>query len=579
VRSRCAWASPTTRANPRTGHSGKRFAVTVLAACLASTCARNDSHVDSSPFRDVREPDAQVDASADAPPDVTEGPCSDRPPRQIAPLSSGTVPSNRPAFRVRLAAPDSVWRLQICSDRGCSRIEREESGFGDVLRAGQRLREGIHYWRAGHRSCASGDWMYSQVWQFDSPYFDDEVPMWSISERAPPLPWFRYRVDFDADGFADLAVGAPASERIVLFFGGSRAMPAVPTREIVSDSGPGFGSVLACAGDTDGDGFADLAVATPGRDFLELYRGGTDRFPESQRPVRVPLPIAATSDVSLSSADDLDGDGYGDVLVGFPSRRLVVAYYGSLAGLAETVTIPAPTASVTFGSHLSGGGDQDADGVSDIAIGDAAGGSIYVYRGIRGVRMPSLAATIGPPATNLTSLAWLRDGDGDGRNELAIGAVDGHSWVSIRPGNDLRNSATGVGQNFWSDGCASMFVAAAGRLSNPRIGSSYAGLCTGSCRDYCIFSKLFETGVSEMIPTLPTSFGQRGVCTNPRLFESGVAALGSPGDFDGDGESDRFLGLPEAADVFANFVHEGNAASGGTLFASGPPGFGAAIAR
>jgi hypothetical protein len=80
--------------------------------------------------------------------------------------------------------------------------------------------------------------------------------------------------DFDRDGYADLAVGQPreavrgfeVAGAVTVVYGSGRGLDTVRSTGITAPSGPGdaayFGEALV-AGDSNADGYPDLAVGAP----------------------------------------------------------------------------------------------------------------------------------------------------------------------------------------------------------------------------------------------------------------------------------------------------------------------------
>uniref|UniRef100_A0A832I127 FlgD Ig-like domain-containing protein n=1 Tax=Eiseniibacteriota bacterium TaxID=2212470 RepID=A0A832I127_UNCEI len=84
--------------------------------------------------------------------------------------------------------------------------------------------------------------------------------------------------DLDGDGAADLAVGAPGANRVLIYRGGA-AFDSLPDAEIAPPHGGArFGSALAPLGDIDADGFDDFAIGDPddggGTGRIHVVRGG-----------------------------------------------------------------------------------------------------------------------------------------------------------------------------------------------------------------------------------------------------------------------------------------------------------------
>ena len=120
--------------------------------------------------------------------------------------------------------------------------------------------------------------------------------------------------DFDDDGYGDLLVGIPGSTSqnsrkdgsAVLVSGGKDGLRAVTARALRPDQPSGFGFKLA-AGDVDADGHIDVVASTAAG--LELCRGTADG------PTACGATPADRSTSALTVAD-VNGDGNGDVIQG-----------------------------------------------------------------------------------------------------------------------------------------------------------------------------------------------------------------------------------------------------------------------
>lgn len=82
-------------------------------------------------------------------------------------------------------------------------------------------------------------------------------------------------VDFNSDGYADLVVGDPSRNQVLVYFGGT-APDALADLVLTSGGqGSGFGIAVARVPDISGDGINEIAVGASGSDKVFVFYGGT----------------------------------------------------------------------------------------------------------------------------------------------------------------------------------------------------------------------------------------------------------------------------------------------------------------
>lgn len=135
--------------------------------------------------------------------------------------------------------------------------------------------------------------------------------------------------------------------------------------------------------------------------------------------------------VSVSGGFDVDGDGVNDIVTGAfngfidGARGKAYAYSGRTRQLIHKWDGETPDD--FFGANVAHAGDVDGDGYGDIVVGAReypdghSYGKIYVYSGKTGLELWSMQG-IGFDLLGY-NIASIDDLDGDGRRDIVLGSV------------------------------------------------------------------------------------------------------------------------------------------------------------
>ncbi|HEV2104604.1 MAG TPA: FG-GAP-like repeat-containing protein, partial [Candidatus Eisenbacteria bacterium] len=256
--------------------------------------------------------------------------------------------------------------------------------------------------------------------------------------------------DVNHDGIPDFAVGNPNDDAhgkrvgVVHVYFGDRRLGGVHAADLYPPRGGTlFGYSVAGAGDVNGDGYADIVVGAPndagdGRaaGIAYVYYGGARIGPGPNLTLR-PHSIAGQFGIAVAGIGDFNGDGFADFAVGANVDRKsgagtgrVAIYYGGRTPAAEpALDLYGPHDNTWFGIALAGLGDVDGDGFDDLAVGAERGdgfeplaGSVSVFRGGQHPAPLPWKVLRGPAAHSMFGHA-LAAGDvlGDGRPNLVVG--------------------------------------------------------------------------------------------------------------------------------------------------------------
>jgi len=365
--------------------------------------------------------------------------------------------------------------------------------------------------------------------------------------------------DVNGDGYSDVIVGAPAvgatGGAAYIYLGSSSGLSAVVSTTLTG--GVSFGFSVSGAGDVNGDAYADVVVGdTLGTAFVF---NGTKTGIASGNTTTATTSLSGTNDygLSIAGAGDVNGDGYSDVVVGAPDNSNAFTYHGSPTGSVSTSTILV-LGNSDGGSNedrlafsVSSAGDLNGDGYSDVVIGvigyNALTGAAYIYYGSStGLSISSPAPAIlsvGGSTTTGWSVAGAGDINGDGYDDLIVATPQangnqGAVYIYLGSSSGIANGAspyatlTGVNPN---DNFGTS-VASAGDVN----GDGYYDIIVGAPN-----AGVNSQGVTYLY--MGSSTGIQSTATADTLY--GVAdfaglgvSVASAGDVNGDGYSDIIIG-------------------------------------
>jgi hypothetical protein len=380
--------------------------------------------------------------------------------------------------------------------------------------------------------------------------------------------------DVNGDGYDDFIIGASYNDAggtnagaAYIYFGGTIVNNVADVTLLGANTEDSFGYSVSAAGDVNGDGYDDVIVGAPFFDFLTLTTVGRAYifYGGSSMDNTADVILTGVGDgdhfgYSVSRAGDVNGDGYGDIIVGSPfsdnggtNAGRAYIYFGGLSmnNIADVIR-NGESAEDRFGNSVSAAGDVNGDGFDDVIIGawlnDAGGttaGRAYIYFG--GLSMNNIANVI---------LTGEAAGDYFGSSVSTAGDVNGDGFADIIVGSD-NGGGTNAGRAYIYFGGLSMNniadVILTGEAAGDYFGSSVstAGDVNGDGFDDIIVGAYYNDAGGSNSGRTYIYFG--GVVLNNvvDIVLTGTGdsnnfgwSVSSAGDINSDGISDVIVGAP-----------------------------------
>jgi hypothetical protein len=385
--------------------------------------------------------------------------------------------------------------------------------------------------------------------------------------------------DVNGDGYSDVIIGAPfydngqTDEGAAFVYHGSPTGINTTAFAMVksNQANAQMGVSVASAGDVNGDGYSDVIVGASYYDNGQIdegavfvYHGSATGINTSTASMVESNQASARMGLSIASAGDVNGDGYSDIIVGAyqydnvqNNEGAAFVYHGSATGINTNAAaiVESNQANAFMGYSVSGAGDVNGDGYSDIIVGayqydnvQNNEGAAFVYHGsATGINTNAASMVESNQATALMgySVAGAGDVNGDGYSDIIVGAFlydngqaeEGVAFVYHGSAMGINTNVAAMVESNQAGAYLGYSVAGAGDVN----GDGYSDIIAGA---YTYDNGQAEEGAAFVYHGSATGISTTAAAmveSNQAIAGMGNSVAGA-GDVNGDGYSDIIVG-------------------------------------
>ncbi len=360
--------------------------------------------------------------------------------------------------------------------------------------------------------------------------------------------------DVNGDGYSDLLMSDSSNHGTVWCYNGSASLSFSSPSWTVSGGANNYslGATMAPAGDVNGDGYADVVLTDYVHNIIYVYLGSANGL-QAQPQATITGPASSNFGEGICSAGDVNGDGYDDIIVGAPNlsdgqsfEGGAYLYLGSANGIQSSPawTFESNLAQSYLGYRVSTAGDVNGDGYADVIVtapdlsnGQSDEGRVYLFLGGPSGLSANPSWTYEGNQASAEAGKWLAcagDVNGDGYSDIVLNIFNNTSACQVLVFYGGPNGPGNAPDYVWNvHDYGDLFTA--GDLN----GDGCAEIVAGDFVDNNFRGQITVLGGSQS-GGFPVVAHRTGMNPNDNFGVSVRAA----GDVNGDGYGDLIVGEP-----------------------------------